>query len=93
METLKKVIILISMTSYFLLTVDLKAAPLKPSYIPVNANEVSIIKSLDIKEEATLVDCTINIKVDGLDIEVTFHDVSWLQCTIIKIGKWLQDTL
>lgn len=92
MENLKKVIILLFMASYFFLTVDLKAAPLNPSYMQVNVEEVLIIESLNIIELAALVDCTINIKVDGLDIEVTFHDVSWLQCTIIKIGKWLQDT-
>lgn len=92
MENLKKVVIPLFMASYFFLTVDLKAAPPNLSYIQFNIEETSILKSLEVIDVATLVDCTINIKTDGLDIEVTFHDISWLQCSIIKIGKWLQDT-
>lgn len=43
-------------------------------------------------ETVQLRDCTVTIQTDGMDLEVTFHDVSWLQCTLIKVGKWFQDT-
>jgi len=43
------------------------------------------------KKEKSAVDCTITIKGDGVELQVTFHDVSWLRCATIKVGKWLKD--
>lgn len=41
--------------------------------------------------EAIPVDCTITVKGDGIELEITFHDISWLRCAAIKVGKWLND--
>jgi hypothetical protein len=30
-------------------------------------------------------DCTVKIKTDDMDIEVTLHDVSWWDCTKLKL--------
>lgn len=44
-------------------------------------------------DSSQLKDCTITIKnEDGTTLEVTFHDITWIQCAKIKIGKWIKDT-
>lgn len=92
MKNLKRAIIAISFASFFLFTGELKADIPETGHISVDVEEVSTLETPDIMEVVEFRDCTINIKSDGIDIEVTFHDVSWLQCTVIKVGKWFQDT-
>ncbi|WP_165139608.1 hypothetical protein [Halalkalibaculum roseum] len=71
---------------------------------PLNFNEHNSLKNFEIQQKASinnnnqfstdsrLVDCTIKVIADGVELEVTFHDVTRFRCALIKIGKWFQDT-
>jgi len=65
---------------------------------PSDSIKSYIYQKVDLNEnyhsinESRLVDCTVTIKTDGMELEVTFHDVSRFRCALIKIGKWFQDT-
>ncbi|MEX0722124.1 MAG: hypothetical protein WD059_15710 [Balneolaceae bacterium] len=37
-------------------------------------------------------DCTVTMKGDNYELEVTFYDVSWWTCTKLKIGTWWNNT-
>lgn len=39
-----------------------------------------------------LLDCTIRIRTDDMDIEVTFEDVSLWTCAKLKVGNWWNNT-
>lgn len=39
-----------------------------------------------------IVDCTIRIKTEDMDIEVTFEDVSLWTCAKLKVGNWWNNT-
>lgn len=59
---------------------------------PENIQKIELIKNNFNLNELRLVDCTIKIKTDGMELEITFHDVSRFRCALIKVGKWFQDT-
>lgn len=37
---------------------------------------------------ALSVDCTIRVKTDDMDVEITFHDISRWDCVKLKVGSW-----
>ena len=58
----------------------------------VSHQKVEILEAYNNIDESRLIDCTITINSDGMELEVTFHDVSRFRCALIKVGKWFQDT-
>lgn len=37
-------------------------------------------------------DCTVRVSSGSIEVEVTFHDVSWWTCAKLKVGAWWKRT-
>lgn len=59
---------------------------LHPDYILFGMAEYTpLICNEEFSSYMELRDCTVNIQTDDMDIEVTLHDVSWWDCTKLKL--------
>jgi len=44
------------------------------------------------KNKVEMVDCTVRIKNEDMDLKITVHDISLYQCAKLKVGVWWHQT-
>lgn len=45
-----------------------------------------------VKNKVEMVDCTVRIKNEDMDLKITVHDISLYECAKLKVGVWWYQT-
>jgi hypothetical protein len=102
MRTLKDAGFIIMLLLALLATTNIEGAPstnaanktdnhfTKQQFVayPISTFECGVKKTSIIMKR----DCTVRVTSGGIDVEVTFYDVSWWTCTKLKVGAWWHRT-